>query len=117
MQIELPLILTSIEKNKVLIKKLVNNNDSIKFLGLNLVKRNSGFSITVSTSYLKETRNKVFKSLTDHKYKDNILSRIAYIKFISPESYLKLNKMISHKYKDIEDIETYIKQCWWFQWQ
>lgn len=100
----------SINQKKLVVKKLINDNDSIKFLGLNLVKRSSGFSITVSTSYLKETRNKIFNYFENFRDRQKLLSRISYIKYISNESYLKLNKMVSHKFKDISDIETNIKR-------
>lgn len=90
-----------INERKSIYRELNNANDSIKFLGINLVKRENGkFSYTISKKYIVETSKmiqKYIKSSTDNTLLTKIIGRVNYIKYISAESHIKLQKMVKSK--------------------
>lgn len=90
-----------INDKKTICKALIHNGDSIKFLGINLVKRpNNKYSYTISNKYLVETSKMAQKCASKFANKDQLIKligRVKYIKSISTESFYKLIKMINVK--------------------
>lgn len=87
-----------INEKKVMKKSLANIGDSIHFLGINLVRREEGYSYTISQRYLLETSKMVERSLRkDALFSLKVTGRINYIKFVSPESFEKLKRIITKK--------------------
>ena len=101
-----------INNNKTVYKELIHDNDSIRFLGINLVKRNNDtYSFSISKRYLIETCKMITLHLLHAHNSDlstKIVGRINYIKFVSKQSYEKLKKIIKIKIGYIPDI---IYQC------
>lgn len=91
-----------INEAKFLRKSLNNVNDSIQFLGINLIKRQCGFSYSISRKYLVQTSKQVQRALqASEEKKLKVRGRIAYIRFISEDSYSRLKKMVVKKLGDI----------------
>lgn len=93
----------SINNKKVRVGSLINNNDSFRFLGINLVKRDSNsFEVTISKRYLTET-SKMFCFLASNQYNNDeyekLAGRINYIKSVSHKSFEKLKNIIKIKLK------------------
>lgn len=74
-----------------------NNGDSIKFLGLVLTKTKNGRAIKVSKSYLIKVSKLIsshFNGLkTQPEWLDKLDGMVAYIKFVSEQSYKQLVKI------------------------
>ena len=81
----------TINDSKVMYKKLINNGDCIKFLGICLVKKNDANEIRISKHYLKEVIKECYNA-TDKEGSVNeaILGKVRYIKLISEKSYTRL---------------------------
>lgn len=88
----------NINKEKTIKKSLMHIGDSIKFLGINLIRREWGYSYSVSRRYLIQTSKQVQRTLrAGEKEKLKIRGRISYIRFISHDSYEKLRRLIKNK--------------------
>lgn len=86
----------TINQDKVINKKLINNGDCIKFLGICLVKNNATNEIRISKHYLKEVIKECYISKEKGTLKDEyILGKVRYIKLISEISYQRLLKVLS----------------------
>ena len=89
------LIGLTINKSKVVYKKLINNGDCIKFLGICLVKKDDINEIRISKHYLKEVIKECYSAEKAGLLKDErIIGKIRYIKSISEESYKRLLKAL-----------------------
>ena len=78
-----------LNKKKTKFKALVNNSDTITYLGLFLIKKNNENEMKVSNKYIRETSfecRKLLKPITFDEY-EKICGKINYIKLISEKSY------------------------------
>ena len=90
----------AINPDKVINKKLINNGDCIKFLGICLVKKDNENEIRISKHYLKEVIKECYKAEEKDVLKDEqIMGKIRYIKLISEQSYERLLKALSSNEK------------------
>ena len=86
----------TINQDKEISKKLINNGDTIKFLGICLVKRDNENEIRISKHYIKETVKECYKAEEKGVLKnEQIIGKIRYIKLISEKSYENLLKALS----------------------
>lgn len=101
----------TINQDKVINKKLINNGDCIKFLGICLVKRGNNNEIRISKHYIKETIKECYTAEEEDVLKDEqILGKIRYIKLICNKSYESLLKALSSNEKG-KTISYFIKQA------
>lgn len=90
----------AINPDKVINKKLINNGDCIKFLGICLVKKDNENEVRISKRYLKEVVKECYKAKEKDVLKDEqIMGKIRYIKLISEQSYERLLKALSSNEK------------------
>lgn len=85
-------------KKKTIIKSL-DKNDSIRFLGLNIVNRGKKNEITISKKYLVET-SKIYKKylLKSPDFSpERFIGRVSHIRFSSKKSYDKFVNIIKVK--------------------
>ena len=78
-------------KSKHKMRTFKNVGDSIKYLGVNIVRGRTGNHLTISNNYLRDTiKMEIFKT----QNKEIILGRKNFIKFISLDSYDNYIKMM-----------------------
>ena len=97
----------TINESKTRLSFLKNTNDSFKFLGINIVRRDNDVTeYTIGNKYLVETSKMICSYASkprNKRNKDDILKiagRINYIKDISGKSYSKLMNMVSLKLEE-----------------
>lgn len=88
-----------VNTKKIIRKELKNNGDSIRFLGINMVKRgDQDMSYTISNQYLVETSKLLERTMSQPPRKRlKVEGRVQYIKGISLESYEKLIRLVKLK--------------------
>ena len=97
----------TINQDKVISKKLLNNGDTIKFLGICLVKRDNENEIRISKHYIKETVKECYQAEEKGILKDEqIMGKVRYIKLISEKSYNNLLKALSTNDKGKYIVQT-----------
>ena len=97
---ELEKLNLSINQEKCLVKELKNDNDSIKFLNINIIRRrNEHYEVSISRKYLEKTVNLIIKDRLsrEDRHKSIIGGRANYIKSISLKSYSIFLRMIKVK--------------------
>lgn len=98
---QLSLLKLSTNNEKKLEISLKNNGDSIKFLGINIVKRNYENELTISKSHLMSYAKRIYKE----KHKENpdmtiVTGIINYVQSISQKSFQNLNKTYLAMFKE-----------------
>ena len=95
---------------------LNHENDSFKFLGINIVRRKGDlFDYTISNTYLVQTCKMFFKVFEEWEWKKDINEvikvngRISYIKNISNNSFKRFLHLLKVKFKD----GTTISDLYW----
>ncbi len=89
-----------INEKKTLYKSLTNENDSVRFPGINLIRRKDKYDYSISTSYLMKTSKMIQRCLNHPKDIDLLLKtrgRVAYIRYVSQASYSKLQRIVKAK--------------------
>lgn len=96
-----------VNQKKTIMKQLINDNDSIKFLGVNIVKRNKDkYELTISKKYLLDI-SKMIGRKDDNNYL-SISGRIDFVKNVSERSY-ELLKTICKKKNVNNEYRKYFK--------
>ena len=86
---------------KRLVVSLKNEGDSIRFLGVNIVKRNGYKELTISKSYLLEYARRIYKEKhKKHPDESKIKGILNYVKSISKVSYAHLCKTYLALFKE-----------------
>ncbi len=89
-----------INEKKTLYKSLTNENDSVRFLGINLIRREDKYDYSISRNYLLKTSKMIQRCLikpNDIDLRLKAKGRVAYIRYVSQASYLKLQKIVEVK--------------------
>ncbi len=88
-----------INEDKTLKKSLLHEGDSIRFLGINLVKRKGGFEYTISRQYLIETSKMIGRAIKrkSPSFGLKVFGRINYIRYVSEVSFARLKKLVEIK--------------------
>lgn len=94
-------------------RALIQSGDSFKFLGINIVKRNSNkFELTIGKRYLNQTSKmccNYFSGQNNQRKPEDyykIIGRISYIKAISEKSFKQFLKIIKKKATNFSIIES-----------
>lgn len=107
---ELKLKNLKLNNKKTIRKSLIHLNDSIKFLGINIVNRGSGFSLTISNKYLKQLVYDIKKYKSGNQVeKIKLIGKVDFVKYTCFESYNKLRKMLFRGNLIYNDLIHYIK--------
>ena len=86
----------TINKDKVICRKLISNGDCIKFLGICLVRKGNNNEIRISKHYIKETIKECYKAKDKGILEDEqLLGKVRYIKLINEKSFEKMLKALS----------------------
>jgi len=95
-----------INESKTRYQIISKDNESFRFLGINIVKRSGNqFEYTISKSFIVETSklvcNYIEKKFDDRNEKEleKIIGNLNYIKSISEKCYQKTKRLIMHKLK------------------
>ena len=106
----------TINNSKTRKGSLINDGDSFKFLGVNIVRREGGtFEITIGNKYIVETSKRICDCITsmkshqkNEKEIESLSGRLAYIKSVSKKSFEKVSSLVRLKINDKDKYALYI---------